>query len=144
MTDAAPSVEHKFVVVLNKNYELSRLTSGLGHVTTGLVASLHDNADRMNFMQYRSADGDAYDWISDWNFIVLRGKAGQLKTLRTSLRDAALPCVAYTDTMLDGGTDAQQAATRQRTSDELEVLALATFGERDIIDAFTKKFSLWH
>lgn len=35
----------KFAVVLNKNYELSRLTSGIGHVTAGLVHPRGNHCD---------------------------------------------------------------------------------------------------
>lgn len=135
--------ENKFVVVLNKSYEFARLTSGFGHVTAGLVASLSDDVEQMRFLEYKSADGELFNWISDYSFIVLKGRGGQLKTLRNALQSAELPCVTYLDTMLEGGTAVEQAATSARTIDELEILALATFGNCETVDGLTKKFSLF-
>lgn len=133
----------KFVVVLNKSYELSRLTSGMGHVTAGLVASLSTDISSMDFLTYESHDGHLFPWISDHSFVVLKGKGHQLRTLRDELIRNELPCVAYLNTMLEGGTAVEIAATKARTIDEIEVLAVATFGEATVISSLTKKFSLW-
>lgn len=135
--------DHKFVVVLNRGYELARLTSGLGHVTAGLTASLAARLPELSFVEYRSADGQIYPWISDWPFIVLKGRGGQMQTLRTALTERGLPCVTYVDTMLSGGSQAQQHATAERPAAELAPLAIATYGPRAEIDELTRKFSVW-
>lgn len=135
--------DKKFVVVLNRSHELSRLTSGLGHVTAGLVASLRDRVDEMGFLEYTSKDDESFPWISDHSFIVLKGRGGQMKTFRSNLIAQGLPCVAYLDTMLEGGTEVEMSATKERTADELDVLAVATFAEKSVLDDLTKKFSLW-
>jgi hypothetical protein len=135
--------DHKFVVVLNRSYELVRLTSGLGHVTAGLAASLADRVSDLSFVEYKSSDGQGYPWISDWPFIVLKGRGGQMQTFRSALAERGLPSVAYLDTMLTGGSRAQQEATAQKTAEELVPLAIATFGPRAEIDELTRKFSVW-
>jgi len=138
-----PTMDKKFVVVLNRSHELARLTSGLGHVTAGLAASLSENRADLSFVEYQSSDEQRFPWISDWSFIVLKGRGGQMKTFRDSLLEQGLPCVVYLDTMLTGGSQAQQKATQERSLEELEFLAVATFGDRGAIDALTKKFSVW-
>jgi hypothetical protein len=137
------SNDKKFVVVLNKSYELPNLISGLGHVTAGLVASLSQELDTLSFVEYKSADSTVYPWISDWPFIILRGGGGQMETFRSNLAFRSMPCVTYLDTMLTGGSQAQQEATAERKSDQLVPLVVGTFGDRDVIDELTKKFSLW-
>lgn len=141
-TPAEPA-DRKFVVVLNKSYELTQLASGLGHVTAGLIASQADRLGDLSFVEYKSADGEVYPWISDWPFIILRGGGGQMATFRTALQSRNLPCVSYLDTMLSGGSQAQQEATAGKQTAELVPLAVATFGEKAVIDELTKKFSLW-
>ena len=136
-------MDKKFVVVLNRSYELARLTSGLGHVTAGLAASMSDRQEDLSFVEYRSSDDQKFPWISDWSFVVLKGRGGQMKTFRDSLLEQNLPCVVYLDTMLTGGSQAQQKATQEHSLEELEFLAVATFGERGVIDALTRKFSVW-
>jgi hypothetical protein len=140
--EATTSVK-KFVVVLNRSHELSRLTSGLGHVTAGLAASLTQTGEDLRFLTYESADGQQFSSISDYSFIVLKGRRGQLKTFHAALREKELPCVTYLDTMLEGGTAVEMAATKQRNFEDLEVLAIATFGDVDVLNGLTKKFSLW-
>lgn len=66
-----------------------------------------------------------------------------MKTFRSNLLEKGLPAVAYLDTMLEGGTEVEMAATAERTTEDLDVLAVATFGKRAVIDELTKKFSLW-
>jgi hypothetical protein len=136
-------MDQKFVVVLNRGFDLARLTSGIGHVTAGLVASQARSLDKLSFVEYKSSDNQSYPWISDWPFIMLKARGGQLKTFRDALVGLGLPCTVYLDTMLTGGSEAQQKATRARTSEELTYLAVATFGDRETIDELTKKFSLW-
>ena len=136
-------MDKKFVVALNRSYELGRLTSGIGHVVAGLVASHSADLGDLSFVEYKSSDGERFPWISDWPFIILKARGGQLKTFREALIERELPCVAYLDTMLTGGSQAQQEATGQRSADELTLLAVATFGERPVLDDLTKKFSLW-
>jgi hypothetical protein len=132
----------KFVVVLNKSRAADQLLSALGHVTAGLAANVADR-QAMNFIAYRDAEGGVYPNISEWPFIVLRGNGGGIKRFRADLIAADLPYSCYLDTMVSGGSDAQVAATLTRKADELEILALATFGDAASIDPLTKKFSLW-
>lgn len=136
MTDA------KFVVVLNKRYEAAQLLSAIGHVTVGLAGSA-SNGEDLSLVDYRDADGGVYRSISDWPFIVLRGGGGQIATCRQRLEQAGLPAIAYLDTMIVGGSEAQQKKTQETPTEQLEIMALATFGERSEIDPLTKRFSVW-
>jgi hypothetical protein len=135
--------ERKFVVVLNRSFELPRLVSGLGHVTAGLVASLAGRIDELSFVTYKSLDGKEYPFVSDWPFIILRGGGGQMATFVNTLEFRGLPCVTYLDTMLYGGSAVQQSNTAEKKSADLVPLAVATFGEPAVINELTKKFSLW-
>ena len=132
----------KFVVVLNKRLEASDLLSAIGHVTAGLVGQYGD-LPAMSFVEYVDADGGTYAPVSDWPFIVLRGGGGQIATCRERLTEIGLPAVAYLNTMVSGGSEAQQALTRETAGADLEILALATFGPRGDIDPLTKRFSVW-
>jgi hypothetical protein len=133
----------KFVVVLNRSYELARLSSALGHVTAGLVASLAPDVAKLSFVEYKSSDDKSYPWISDYSFIVLKGRGGQMQTFREMLELRGLPCVTYLDTMLEGGSLVQQQATAAKASTDLIPLAVATFGPPSDLNELTKKFSVW-
>lgn len=133
---------HKFVIVLNKRRELPEMLSGIGHVTAGLGGS-YQPSDDLSLVTYVDADGTEYQSISDWSVVVLRGGSGQMKNLKSALESEGLPCVTYLDTMLAGGSQAQQDRTRETSAEDIECLVLATFGEVSLLDPLTKKFSVW-
>lgn len=133
---------HKFVIVLNKRRELPEMLSGIGHVAFGLGGS-YQPPDALSLITYVDADSTEYPSISDWSVVVLRGGSGQMKNLKTALEAEGLPCVTYLDTMLSGGSQAQQERTRETQGEDIELLALATFGEVSQLDPLTKKFSVW-
>jgi hypothetical protein len=136
------STPHKFVIVLNKRRELPEMISGIGHVAFGLGGS-HQPPSDLSLITYVDADGTEYPSVSDWSVVVLRGGSGQMKNLKTALEAEGLPCVTYLDTMLSGGSQAQQERTKETTGEDIELLALATFGEVTKLDPLTKKFSVW-
>ena len=135
------ATQNKFVIILNKRYELALMTSAIGHVAAGLAKKCANEDLRM--VTYRDASGVEYPSISHWPFLILRAGAGQLANLRMNLENAGLPAVSYLDTMFSGGSDAQQEATSSKKSDEIEIVALGTFGDVNAIDEWTRKFSLW-
>jgi hypothetical protein len=112
-------------------------------VTLGLAASLGDRTEDLDFRTYVAGDGTEFPWITNWSFVVLKGRGGQLRTLRQGLLEAGLPCVTYLDTMLEGGTEVEMAATAAKSEDELQLLAVATFAEADTLQPLTGKLSLW-
>src|SRR5947209_5843196 len=126
------TADKKFVVVLNKRHEANELLSALGHVAVG-VAGGRPNPDDLSLVTYIDADGVEYPDVSDWPFIVLRGGGGQMATFRNRLRDRGLPAVAYLSTMRTGGSEAQQELTARTRTEDLEVVAVATFGSREEI-----------
>jgi hypothetical protein len=132
----------KFVVVLNKSYDVSRLLSALGHVSAGLAGN-SGLADEMKFITYEDKSGQTYPNISEWSFVVLKGKGSHIRKFREGLLAKQMKYACYLDTMLSGGSEVQQAATKEKPAEECEMLALATFGDAAILDSLTKRFSLW-
>ncbi len=131
----------KFVVVLNKSHDVLQLLSALGHVSAGLAGN-SGLASEMKFITYEDKSGQTYPNISEWSFVVLRGKGSHIRKLREALIANQMKYACYLDTMLSGGSDAQQAATKENLAEELEVLALSTFGDATILDPLTKRFSV--
>ena len=132
----------KFVAVLNKAHDVSRLLSALGHVSGGLAGN-SGLADKMKFVTYVDRSGETYPNISEWPFVVLRGKGSHIKRFREELIAKQMKYACYLDTMLSGGSEVQQAETKRKSSEELEILALATFGDAAALDPLTRRFSVW-
>lgn len=143
MTGLPNETKWRFVAVLNKNIEVGRLMNALGHITAGLVGGYPDSSD-MHFLEYQDKDGGKHPSISHFPFIVLKAKnSNQLRTFRASLQERGLPYNDFTQTMIIGTSDEQQAATRQTAEAELEYFAVVTFGETEMLKELTKKFQLY-
>jgi len=119
------------------------LLSAIGHVTAGLAHECALRGDDLSFVTYLSSDGVELPSISDYNFMALKGRPAHLKKLRDDLLAEELPAICYTNTMLEGGSEAQQRATSEAAFDDLEILALASFGDHQLLSTLTKRFSLW-
>lgn len=136
-------VTHKFVAALNKKIPAGNLMNALGHISVGLGAA-YAKPEELRIDDYQDADGNTHASISDNPFIVLRAdNSNKLRTLRQALFDADLPCVDFTDTMVEGTYREQQERTKATPEGELEYWAVATFADAETLNQLTKKFSLW-
>ncbi|MGG6265483.1 DUF2000 domain-containing protein [Leptolyngbya sp. AN03gr2] len=132
----------KFVAVLNKTGDISQLFNALGHITAGLAGSIGDSK-LLSLIDYKDSEGNIYPNISEYPFIVLKGNSNKIREFRMALIQKDMPYSCFLNTMTHGGSDVQVENTRQKKSDDLEILAVVTFGEKSDIDLLTKKFSLW-
>jgi hypothetical protein len=132
----------KFVAVLNKSGEIPQLLNALGHITAGLAGSIEDSK-HLSLINYEDSEGNIYPNISEYPFIVLKGNSNKIREFRFSLIQKEIPYSCFLNTMTYGGSDVQVENTKQKKSNDLEILAIVTFGEKSEIDLLTKKFSLW-
>jgi hypothetical protein len=132
----------KFVAVLNKAGDISQLLNALGHITAGLAGSIGDS-QLLSLINYEDAEGNIYPHISEYPFIVLKGNSNKIREFRMALIQKEMPYSCFLNTMTHGGSDVQVENTKQKKSEDLDILAVVTFGEKSEIDLLTKKFSLW-
>lgn len=132
----------KFVAVLNKTVDLSRALNALGHVTAGLAGNT-GQSERMEFITYKDKSGASYPNISRCPYIVLKGADSKLRQFRDNLIEHGIPYSCFLDTMIEGGSDQQVENTAKMASEELKIIAIVTFADRDVLDPLTKKFSMW-
>jgi hypothetical protein len=136
-------VDRRTIVVLNKRYEGGRLFNALGHVVLGLGADAVDRDD-LWIQEYRDADGIVYPHISYHPVIVLKADNGNhLRRFRMDLEREGLPFSSFVHTMFEGGTPVQLSTTEKTTSDELDYVAVATFGPADTLRQLTRKFRIY-
>lgn len=136
------SIMKKFVAVLNESFDVVKQLNALGHVTLGLAAE-ESKKENLGLVTYIDADGNSFPNISQFPFIILKGSGGKIKTFRQALIENNLPYSCFLDTMYDGGSDVQVANTRLKKFDDLKMVAVVTFGEQEILNPLTKKFSLY-
>lgn len=133
----------KFVAVLNRKVPIPSLMNALGHMAAGLAGSAL-NPVALRFDDYTDKDGGVHKSISDNGFIILQAdNSNQLRSLRNELLASGVHFTDFTSTMTVGTYKEQQERTRNTPESELEYYGICMFGEKEKLNNFTKKFSLW-
>lgn len=136
---------HKFIAVVNKNLEIGKALNAIAHSCAGLVALAPEEAkEKMSFIDFKDKDGFLHASISGLSLIVLRGKNGEIKKLRQKLIENNILYTDFTETMTEDTYKEQLEKTLDISNEEMEYYCLAAFGEKEVIDPLTKKFSLYH
>jgi len=134
--------DQKFVAVLNRKIDTSRLMNALGHMTAGITSEIGIEAPR--FLRYLDADGTAHPGISTYPFIVLRAEnSNQIRNLRSRAIEAGLAYTDFVDAMLGSSAEDQLARTKARRESELEYFGILLFGSAEELSPLTKRFSIF-
>lgn len=137
MPDPTPSPE-KIVVVVGSKLEPGRAMNAVAHALLGLGSTIPDAA----ILDFRTSDDDGF-LASKLPLVVLRARPGHLRRLRTDVRSAGLPCVAFHEEMTTGTWQEQVARSAARSADDVELFAVATIGPAAEIDPLTRRCSLY-
>lgn len=140
------SETYKFVVLVNKDLdnEIGRAMNAVAHSCLGLVNSApNDLREKMSFIDFDGKEGISHKSISGLSLIILRGKNGELKKAKRKFEELGVHYTDFTETMT-GDTYKEQLEKTAKTSEEdMKYFCVAAFGEKEVIDTVTKKFSLW-
>jgi hypothetical protein len=133
----------KFVVILNAKAEIPILMNAVGHIAAG-IGTCDGNKKEMDFLQYADADGTFHPAISKYPLIVLKAKnSDQIRRVRLFAIANGVTYNDFTDTMLGFSADDQLEKTRNRKEIDLEYHAIILFGEAELLDKETRRFSLF-
>ena len=136
---------HKFVAIVNKNLEIGKALNAIAHSCAGLVAFAPEEVkEKMSFIDFEDKDGSLHESISGLSLIVLRGKNGEIKKLRQQFIENNILHTDFTETMTGDTYKEQLEKTLETSNEEMQYYCLVAFGEKEVIDPLTKKFSLWH
>lgn len=136
---------HKFVAVVNKNLEIGKAMNAIAHSCAGLVGVAPDELkEKMSFIDFTDKDGSIHKSISGLSLIVLRGKNSEIKKLRNKFIENNILFTDFTETMTGDTYKEQLNKTLETPSEDMNYFCITAFGEKEIIDPLTKKFSLWH
>ncbi len=136
---------HKFVIVLNKKIEISKLMNAIGHMSLGIVVDASPKEkENMGFFHYIDKDNNSYPSLSKNSYIVLRAdNSNQIRTLRSLVIEHGIRYVDFTKIMQEG-TYLEQIEKMKTTSEaEQEYCGICLFGNISIISELTRKFDLW-
>lgn len=136
---------HKFVAVVNKNLEIGKAMNAIAHSCAGLVGiAPNELKEKMSFIDFEDKDGSIHKSISGLSLIVLRGKNGEIKKLRNEFIANDVLFTDFTETMTGDTYKEQLDKTKQTSNEDMNYFCITAFGEKEIIDPLTRKFSLWH
>jgi Protein of unknown function (DUF2000) len=132
----------KVVVAVNKKLEPGRALNAAAHALLGLSSEGESDRGRFQIVDYETS-GESGFLASKLPLIVLRGSGGHLRRLRAELLEAGLPAVGFHSAMTEGSWEEQVQRSAAQPLDQLELYAIASIGERQLVDPLTKRLSLY-
>ncbi|MBD2809610.1 DUF2000 domain-containing protein [Xenorhabdus sp. Vera] len=132
--------DKKIYVILSNNHENSILFNAACHLTAGIV----DSVQGMSFHRYYNESSEFVANISHYPIVILKAKnSNQLKTLTEKCHQEKIQYNFFTTSMISHSAEQQKEDTLNAPVEELDFVAVALYGDRDILSPLTKKFSLF-
>ena len=136
--------QYKFVAVINEKIEMGKALNAIAHMGLGLVNIADDETkEKMSFIDFPDKDGEVHESISGLSLIVLKGRNGEIKKVRSQFAEQNILFVDFIETMT-GDTYAEQLVkTKELGTEEHQYFGVLAFGEIEKINPITRKLSLW-
>lgn len=134
---------HKFTIALRKGADETELleSAAIAALRLGFRASEED-VERMSFLAFTDADGDAHDYISALSLIVMKGKASELRQFRSAADEKGIHITTgKLAAQAEGGVP--NRASPSVAQQDCDFQSLIAFGSKDVINPMTSKMSLW-
>jgi Protein of unknown function (DUF2000) len=136
--------DYKFVVILNKKLETGAVLNASAHIALGLRNRATSEANKnMKFLDFIDNDGGLHPSISALSLIVLRSTSSEIRKARNIAIAHDILFTDFTSTMTGDTYVEQLERTKETDEADLQYYGLGLFGEKSILDKFTKKLSLW-
>lgn len=131
----------KIVAITNRRYSVPQRQNAIIHATVGLIKLA--GIDEFELLDYDNDELDVQAQISLFPNVGLAARNGnQLLNTYRQASDANIICNIFCESMLGASAAEQVRQTREATLETLKPMAVALFGEADILHPLTKKFSL--
>lgn len=132
----------KVVMVLDKDLSGWQLTNTVGHLSLYLGAQI--NNALLSRPVFKTEDNKTIPANSQYPVISMGANAGQMLNLLLKVQEAGLKYLAYTQDMITYSDDNQlELALKEQKLADLKIIGIGVFGENELINSLTKKFSLW-
>jgi lysyl-tRNA synthetase class 2 len=132
----------KMAVILDKDLTGWKMTNTIGH----LSAYLGNKISRDKFQSvpsFTTTDG-AINSNSQFPIVTLQAKQAQLHTLLDELEKSGFEFLTYVEEMVEYHDDVELSeALSKKGKEELNILGIGIFGDKEKLEKITKKYSLF-
>ena len=136
--------DHKFIFIMNKKLETGVVMNAAAHMALGLVNRANpEMIDKMKFLDFIDKDEGVHPSISALSLIVKRATSGEIRKARNEALARDVLFTDFTITMTGDTYVEQLEKTKETAEADLQYYGLGLFGEKDVLDTFTRKLSLW-
>ena len=131
----------KLVAITNRQYAIPQRQNAVLHATVGLIKLV--GIDAFELLDYDNDELDVRAQISLFPNVGLAAKNGsQLLATYRQASEARIACNIFCESMLGASADEQVRQTREATLETLKPMAVVLFGDAEVLQALTKKYSV--
>jgi len=132
--------QKKLYIIVNRNMDASVLMNAAGHLAAGIMQKTEDCI----FHDYPNNAAGLTACLSHFPVVILQAKnSNQLYSTILKCKDACLIYNFFCSTMLGQSTEQQIEATKNADPGALEFIAIAIFGDTEVMQPITRKFSVY-
>lgn len=132
--------EKKLFIIVNRKLGPDLLMNATAHLAAGTMRKAND----VLFHEYPHDESGLCAYLSHYPVVILQSKnSNQLKSTVLKCLEVGLDVNFFTTTMLGPSSEVQIHATKTERLEALEFVAIALYGDTEIMLPFTKKFSVF-
>ena len=131
--------DSKFAVIINKKATVSATFNAVAHACLGLMTA----SEEQKLLNYPHDETGIGAVISKYPVIVFEARnANQIRTFVKAAVEVPIPVNYFTTQMIAQTAEAQITANQTTPWDALDFVCAVAFGQRELVDPLTRKFSL--
>lgn len=132
----------KMTVVLRDDLASWQLTNTIGHIAAHLGNKMSEPFDTGKY--FRSKDGVDFPRNSQFPIVALKADTDQLRELAAGLKNSHLSWIIYVQDMIDMIDDDELAKVlKTKAFEDLDILGIGVFGQKEELKTLTGEFKLW-
>lgn len=133
---------HKAAIIVRKDLPSWKVLNAVAHAGAYLGNKMAGQFDTGNF--FLTKDGKQLPRNSQYPIIILEGEAADLHAVIKDVQQSGLTFLIFNKEMIETTNDEKLAKMiSEKEIQELDIYAIGLFGENEIVENFTQRFSLW-
>lgn len=132
----------KISIIINKENEKWQSVNAVAHISAYLGNKMTAPFDTGEI--FTTSDDLTYPRNSQFPIIVLESDCAQLKGLVPAVKTSGLLYLIFIKEMIETSDDMEiESIVKGKADENLEILGLGVFGDKDEVNKITKGFGLW-